>query len=156
MSSLTKLIRIFKFWPNRNVMKATSIIAATISGAVVLFLLGYLFYVVILENVDLTIRSVAQIERDPIYFPAIVLMELVYAFLMVFIFSKWAGIKNFTSGLKAGAVIGLIIGLAVGLEYYGTTYFLSVKGVLLNALTFAIRFAVAGGVIAYILGRKEP
>ena len=136
-------------------MKATSTITATIAGAAILFLLGYLFYIVILENVDLTIKSIAKIDRDPVVFPAIILMEMVYAFLITLIFSRWAGISTFSTGLKTGALIGLLIGLCVGLEFYATTYLLSTKGVLLNALTFAIRFGVAGGVIAFILGRQK-
>ncbi|NNF35789.1 MAG: hypothetical protein HKN68_16895 [Saprospiraceae bacterium] len=136
-------------------MKTKSIILATIAGTIVLFGLGYLFYIVILGNFDLTIKSIAKIERDPIVFPAIILMEITYAFLISFIFNKWAGISTFYTGLKAGAFIGLLIGLSVGLEYYATTYLLSTKGVLLNALTFAIRFGIAGGVIAFILGMER-
>ena len=136
-------------------MKATSILLATISGAIILFSLGYLFYIIILGNVDLTIRSVAKIERDPVVFPAIILMELTYAFLMAFVFSKWADFKTISTGFKAGALLGFLIGLSVGLEYYATTYFLSITGIALKALTFAIRFSLAGAVIAWVLGRQD-
>ena len=136
-------------------MKATSMFLATLSGAIILYSLGYVFYIIILDNVDLTIKSVAKIERDPVVFPAILLMELTYAFLMAFIFSKWAGIKTISSGLIAGALIGFLIGLSVGLEYFATTYILSINGILLKALTFAIRFSLAGAVIAWILGKNK-
>ena len=136
-------------------MKASSIFLATILGAITLFLLGYLFYIVILGNMDLTIKSVAQIERDPVAFPPIIMMEISYALLLTLILGKWQESSSVASGVMTGALVGLLIGLSVGLEYYATTYFLSLYGVLLKALTFALRFGVAGGVIVLVFKKLD-
>ena len=82
-------------------------------------------------------------------------MEVLYATFLTIIFSRWAQIKTFVTGAKAGLIIGLFLGALPTLEIFSTTTGLTdLTGVITGAITFGVRFAVAGGVIGWLLGRE--
>ena len=120
-------------------------ILAIIGGTVALFGLGYLIYVVL----EFDFQEVSQLE-----IPEIILMEVLYATLLTIIFSKWARINTFAAGAKAGLIIGAFIGGCATLHVYASSDLTDVTGVISAAVTFGLRFAVAGAVIAWFLGRE--
>jgi Na+/H+ antiporter NhaC len=127
-------------------------VLAVVGGTVALFGLGYLIYVVLGYHA-MNGEGVDAIKGD-LNIPTIILMEVLYATLITMIFSKWAQIKTFATGAKAGFIIGLFLGGLPALELFSTTVGLTdITGVLTGAVTFAVRFAVAGGVIGWLLGR---
>jgi hypothetical protein len=126
-------------------------ILAIISGTVALFGLGYLIYVVLGFHA-LTGESVPEVFTK-LDLPIIILMEVLYATLIVIIFSRWAQIKTFVTGAQAGLIIGAFIGGCQTLETLATSDLTDLSGVITGAVTFGIRFAVAGGVIGWLLGR---
>jgi hypothetical protein len=126
-------------------------ILAIIGGTVALFGLGYLIYVVMGFHA-LTGESVADIFTK-LDLPVIILMEVLYATLIVIVFSRWAQIKTFTTGAQAGLIIGAFIGGCQTLEVFATSDLTDLSGVIIGAVTFGVRFAVAGGVIGWLLGR---
>ncbi len=129
-------------------------IIAVLGGTVVLFGLGFLIYVVLFGDAEFQMTEGAKlVARDEPQFPLIILMELLYATLMTIIFSRWAQIKTFSTGAKAGLVIGLFIGVCFGLNLLATTTLVTLTGVIFWAVTYAIRYAIAGGVIGWLLGR---
>lgn len=135
-------------------MNIQKTIFGTIAGFVGLFGLGYLIYIVLLSGMN---ASIATADAEGVmreYFPGIIAFEVLFALLVTMIFQKWAGIKTFNGGLKAGAWIGLLIGLCVSLWMYSTTTLVTGDIIWWYALTFAIRFAVAGGLIGWVLGRE--
>lgn len=123
-------------------------ILAIIGGTIALFGLGYLIYVV------LDLRGHDNPGFANLNLGAIILMEVLYAAFVTVIYSHWAQIKTFATGAKAGFIIGAFIGVCGELELFATTDMTSVNSVLLGMVTFAIRFAVAGGVIGWALGRE--
>ncbi len=120
-------------------------ILAIICGTIALFGLGYLIYVVLgfefqtLEKLDI---------------PKIILMEVLYAILITIIFGKWAQIKTFSAGAQAGFILGAFIGGCSILHVYATGDLTDLTRVIIAAVTFGIRFAVAGGIVAWFLGRE--
>ena len=129
-------------------------IIAVLGGTVVLFGLGFLIYVVLFGDAEFLKTDGAKLAaREVPLFPYIILMELLYATLMTIIFSRWAQIKTFSTGAKAGLVIGLLIGLCFGLDLFATTTLVTITGVVFWGITYAIRYAIAGGVIGWLLGR---
>ncbi|MCK0178281.1 hypothetical protein MWU50_03160 [Flavobacteriaceae bacterium S0862] len=85
----------------------------------------------------------------------IILMEVLYATLITRIFSKWAQIKTFITSAKAGLIIGLFLGALPALKLFSTTTnLIDISGVLTRAITFDICFAVAGGVIGWLLVKE--
>ena len=129
-------------------------ILAVLGGTVALFGLGYLIYEVLFGDATFALGSGAEAAAIDLDIKFIILMELLYATLLVMIFNKSASENNFSKGLKAGFIIGAFIGACSGLYLLATTSIISVNGVLFTAATFAVRFAVAGGVAAHFLGKE--
>jgi len=127
-------------------------ILAIIGGTVALFGLGYLIYVILGFNA-LNGPNLDSIVGE-LKLPTIILMEVLYATLLTIIFSRWSQIKTFVTGAQAGFIIGLFLGALPTLELFSTTTGLTdLTGVITAAVTFGVRFAVAGGVIGWLLGR---
>jgi hypothetical protein len=131
-------------------------VLAVLGGTVALFGLGYLIYVV-LGSLGLHALNGPGVEAisGELNLPTIILMEVLYATLVTIIFGRWAQIKTFATGARAGLIIGLFLGGLPALELFSTTTGLTdLTGVITGALTFGVRFAVAGGVIGWLLGRE--
>ena len=127
-------------------------ILAILGGTVALFGLGYLIYVTLGFNA-LNGPNLDSIIGE-LNLPTIILMEVLYATLLTIIFSRWAQIKTFLTGAQAGFIIGLFLGALPTLELFSTTTGLTdLTGVITAAVTFGVRFAVAGGIIGWLLGR---
>lgn len=129
-------------------------VLAVLGGTIALFGLGYLIYVVLGYHA-LNGSGLEAIAAEEINLPMIILMEVLYATLITMIFSKWAQIKTFSTGAKAGLIIGLFLGALPTLEMFATTNNLTdLTGVAIGAVTFGIRFAIAGGIIGLLLGKE--
>ena len=126
-------------------------ILAILGGTIALFGLGYLIYVVIGVHA-LTGDGVSAVFNK-LDIPIIILMEVLYAALVTIIFSRWAQIKTFATGAQAGFIIGVFIGCCQTLEALATSDLTDLTGVFIGAITFGVRFTVAGGVIGWLLGR---
>lgn len=112
-----------------------------IIGAIVYFLLGWLFYgILFTENTS---------GEESMLF--IGLGCLFYAFIYATIFSRWANITTFSAGLRAGAILGLLYALS--------WYFFFVKGdfdylnFIKEILINIAMSAILGSVIAYVIGK---
>ena len=129
-------------------------VLAIIGGTVALFGLGYLIYVVLGFHSQNGSGAEAVFGFEALNLPAIILMEVLYATLLMLIYSRWAQIKTFSGGAQAGFIIGAFIGVCAILEVFAlTSDLVEITGVILAGVTFGIRFAVAGGVIGWFLGK---
>lgn len=127
-----------------------------LAGGATLFLTGYLIYVLLLPNPSFAMGEGAQAcMRTAFNYPMIVLMEICYGLLLTLIFNKWAGITSFNGGLSAGAWIGFLLGLTFGLWEFSVTTMTTAGGIFYEAITFAVRFALAGGVVGWLLGKVK-
>ena len=79
-------------------MNIKSILLSTITGTIVYFALGWLFYGILFTDL--------YHESNPMLF--IVLGSLFYVFVFALIYGHWASISTFKSGAVAGLVIGLL------------------------------------------------
>ena len=132
-------------------MNAQKVVLATLAGFAGLFGLGYLIYVLLFPDMTFTTPAAAGLMRE--YFPGIIVFEILFGLLLTLI-AGWSGATTFNAGMKKGAIIGLILGLCTGLWLYSTTTLFTLDVVWWEALTFTIRFAVAGGLVGWVLGRK--
>ncbi len=83
-------------------MNVKNFLLAGIAGGITDFLLGWIFY-------GILFREYFGSAEPNLTF--IFLGCLSFGFVISYIFVRWANIVNFTTGMKAGAVIGLLFGL---------------------------------------------
>ena len=123
-------------------MNTKSFFLSGIVGAIVYFLLGWLFYDVLFPEIHGT-------NVEPCLL-MIFLGCLFVSLLVSFIYNRWASITTFFTGLKAGFVIGLLYTLSRNFfmcsgKELDTNFF-----VLLAIDTISL--AVVGGVVGYMCG----
>ena len=86
-------------------------LSGALGGGIVMFLLGYLFFGLALA--DFFVENAgsatgASKGMDEINFPLLFIGHVAMALLITIIYGRWASIKTFATGAKAGAVIGLL------------------------------------------------
>ncbi len=138
-------------------MDAKKRIMATLAGFVVFFLLGWLLYGMLLMDFFMSnsgsATGVMRSDTEMVWW-ALALGNLLQAYLLVYIFGKWANITTFGAGLQAGAVIGLILGYGYDLTMYGTSNISNLTSTLVDPLVVAVMMGLTGGVIGMVLGKK--
>lgn len=138
-------------------MDAKKRIMATLAGFVVFFLMGWLLYGMLLMDFYMnntgSATGVQRAETEMVWW-ALALGNVFQAYLLVYIFGKWANITSFGEGLKAGAMIGLILGFGYNLTMYGTSNLMNLTAALVDPIISAVMMGVTGGVIGAVLGKK--
>jgi hypothetical protein len=132
---------------------STKAIIAAVVGAIAYFLLGWLVYGLLLMDYYTahTIHYEGLMKSD-MNLPILFLDNLSWAFLLSFIFDRWAGIRTFKGGLFGGLIIAFFAGLSMNL------YYLSAMNLFTTGLLFADLLAnmfvnaIVGGVIGFMLG----
>ena len=79
--------------------------------------------------------------------------NIAMALLTTIIFGRWANIKTFATGLKAGAVIGLLAGAYYAFVAMGTTHLHTTTSAIADIVLSTIIGAAVGGVVGLILGK---
>jgi len=132
-------------------------ILATLVGFVVIFMLGWLLYGMLLmdfyQNHSGSATNLNRAEDEMVWW-ALIVGNIMQAYLLVYIFGNWANITTFSEGLKAGFIIGLIYGFAYSLIMYGTTNIADLTAALVDPFVSASMMGITGGVIGWMLGRK--
>lgn len=130
---------------------------ATLAGFIAYFMLGFLFYGILLVDFYSTHAGAATgVMRadDDMQWWALIAGNIVQAYLLVYIFGNWANITTFGGGLKAGAIVGFIMALGFGLNMYGTTHISDLTSTLVDSLVMAVMMGLTGGAVGWVLGRK--
>lgn len=134
----------------------TRVLAATVAGGIAFFALGFLIYGMLLDpylKANMIVYAGLIKEPMPDFVP-LVAANLVNAFLFAFIFDKWASIRTFVGGLKAGAIIMSLIAITFDLQFLA---FMNLwKGgfmpVVVDIIAATVMGAIVGGVIGQVLG----
>ena len=133
-------------------MDLKSISLGTLAGFITTFFLGYLIFGVLGGVEQVHGDDPAGLRAAPLM-GAITLVEIATALLITLIYHQWAGIKTFATGAKNGLWIGLLLGLISQADFFAMTTTTSESGVLFYAVAHAIRTAITGGVIGWVLGK---
>ncbi|HMQ46766.1 MAG TPA: hypothetical protein PKA00_04685 [Saprospiraceae bacterium] len=137
-------------------MSANKLLVATLAGGVTFFLLGWLVWGMLLADyMAKNAGSATGVAKEPMVMWAIALSNLLSGLLLAVIFGRWAGIKTFMTGAKAGAVLGLLLGLSYDLLLFGTSNVTTMNALVVDVLANVVVTAVAGGVVGWVLGRNE-
>ncbi len=136
-------------------MDMKKLFTGTITGAVVFFLLGWLVYDKLLFDF---IRSnpgeKGLIGRTDIKFAFLIAGQVLHGLLLAYIIVR-AKVNGLGGGLIAGAVVGFLMAAAIDLTIYGTSLVMSKKGMAADVLGATIISAIAGAVIAAVIGEKK-
>lgn len=139
----------------------TRVLLATLVGGIVMFGLGFLIFGVLLDaymKANMSAEA-AKLMKDPPNFILIFVSNLVFAWLLAFIFERWASIKTFVTGLIAGAIIFGSIALAIDLQFAATMNLMTgFAPIIVDVLAVAVLGGISGGVIGLVLGKlnKTP
>lgn len=134
----------------------TRILVAAVAGGIAFFILGFLLYGLVLDPMvmkpNMNPDAVKLMNDPPVWVP-LVLANFVSAFLLAYIFDKWAGFRTFRSGLQGGAVVWFLISLSFQLMFMA---FMKMSNNYIPAIadvvgSFAMG-AIGGGVIGQVLG----
>ncbi|MEM7102173.1 MAG: hypothetical protein AAF502_03505 [Bacteroidota bacterium] len=128
-----------------------------VAGGVTAFVVGFLFYGLLLADFFASHNNVAGSMRadDEMVWWALIVGHLIYGLLFSFIFTKWAAIKTFMTGLKGGAIVGVLMGLGYGMIMYATTNLGSMEAVMADAVISAIMGGLTGAVVGQVLGMVD-
>jgi hypothetical protein len=136
---------------------------ATVVGAVVQFLLGWLVYGVILagfmESHTHHFEGLMKDMNTASFMILIFCSGLVMSFLIASIFQRWAKIKTFVDGFVGGLWFGFLFALSMDLYYLAAMNLMSKKGLLVDIICSTIITGIVGGIIGWILGmgkKQEP
>lgn len=136
-------------------MNTQKFLIGSLIGGVVLFILGYIFYVALMGSFFESHSMGANYMKDPPDFLFIILGNLAEGALLAYIFGKWAGIKTAATGAEAGAIIGLLTGLGWDLLMYGTSNLMDITGTITDVIVVTIMMAIAGAAVGWYLGRGK-
>lgn len=136
----------------------TKTIVAGLIGGVVYFLLGWLFYGILLadffaENTG-TAGNVMRPEDEMIMW-ALLLGNLLWGYFIAYVFNQWAQITTWDGGAKAGALIGVLVMMSLGLIWYGTSTIGTELSGFVDVVVSGVMSAIAGAVIGWWLGRGK-
>lgn len=131
------------------------VLAATAAGGVTFFILGFVIYGLILEErvMKPNMNTFPGLMNEaPVWVP-LILANLVNAFLLAYIFDKWASIRTFVGGLKGGATVMFLIALGFQLMFLAfmnlsKNYIPPVADIIGST----VMGAIGGGVIGQVLG----
>jgi hypothetical protein len=139
----------------------TRILAATVAGAVTLFLLGWLIYGMLLRNFfdgAMTPAARAVMRTEPDFIP-LILAQLAFGGLLAFVFAYWGSIRTFVGGLRGGAILYFLIVLGFDLQMMAFFQNMHTASpwlhLVVDVIAATVLGALGGGVVGQVLGMMD-
>jgi hypothetical protein len=131
------------------------ILRGTVFGGIVYFLLGWLFYGILL--MDFFSANMNQCANKPdggMIWWAMIVSNLVTALLLTLIL-RWSGAKSIIDGLKTGALFGILLTLSFDLSSWSMTTMYNNFGTLVADVAVSTLILAVEGMIIVLLWGKE-
>lgn len=130
------------------------VLLAAVGGAVSNFLVGWVVYgMLLMDYMKANTVQYAGLMKEP---PNLVIMFIsgfFWALTYAYIFHRWAGIKDFKSGMMAGMVISILYGLAIDLQFLAMmNLYVGYTVILVDVAASTVMGSIMGGVVGLILG----
>lgn len=129
---------------------------ATVVGFVALFLSGYVIWGVALagwmaENLD------QSLAIDPPIWAWLIGSNLIWAMMIAYVFSRWAGVSTWKGGARVGAILAFFISasFATGQMSMTTVYTGGILAMLVDIVSTTLWSAIGGAAIGAMLGRDS-
>lgn len=136
----------------------TRLVAASIAGGIAFFIVGFVIYGLILENMVMrpNMNTFVGLQKEMPDWVPLILANIVSALLLAYIFEVWAGVRTFAGGAKAGAIIMFLISLSFQLMFLAFWNLMKnmIPGIA-DVIASTILGAVCGGVIGMVLGMMD-
>lgn len=135
-----------------------SVLISGIVGAVVLYLINFLFYGMsgLMDSYAVNPETSAGRPDDQILHLHLALGHLVMGIFIAYIYRKWArGTHNFMHGIQFGALLGVAFGLGINLIWYATANYMTFTGHIIDSVWQIVSLGITGGVISVITGKTD-
>ena len=135
-------------------MNAKRFVIGTLVGGVTLFATGYLIFPIAMNIFEAANAGrAAGLVRQPLLVWAVATGVLSYGALITLVIGSRAGSLNMSAGIKSGAVVGFLLFVTADFMLYGVTNVMDLTSTVLDVLLELVHGAIAGGVIAAVLGK---
>lgn len=128
-------------------MKAKNFLASGVVGGLVYFVLGYLFYGLLLKDLF------QSPDMDSEQLVMIFLGCMTYGLFISYVYNKWAQITTMMTGAKAGIIIGLFLALFFNFFNTAMNPEATLEMFAADTVVTMITTAITGGVIGMINGK---
>ncbi len=126
---------------------------ATLVGAVVLFVAGYLLYGLALAGFyESNVGSATGVMKETPEWLWLILSMVSFAAVITLVLG-WAGAKDPASGFKIAAIFGLLMAVSVDFGQYSMTNLMNLTVTLVDPIVGAIHAGIGGAVIGMMLGK---
>lgn len=122
-----------------------SLIISTITGTIVYFLLGWLFYGVLFTDLYPAPESMLFI----------VLGSLFYVLVFSYTYTRWANISTFKTGAIAGLILGLLLSFSMYFFMTASDGVLNLEHFVTEAFVSGVSTAIMGGVVGLTIGKAK-
>lgn len=134
-------------------MNTQKILIAGVIGGVFAFLAGFVIWGLLLKDVSPSgMANVMRGDENMVWW-ALVVSNLLWGFLLAYIFVQWANISTLQGGAVAGGLLGFLISAAYNTGMYSMTTLFELKDVLMDIITNTVWTALIGAIIGWWLGR---
>lgn len=131
----------------------TKVLIATLAAAVAAFLFGWLVFGILLADFYASNSPVYEgLMKDPPNLLFIFFSNVINAFLIAYIFNRWAGIKTAIDGAQAGFIIVALTAFGYDLMMYATMNMLTPVVMVVDVVGSGAFGAVIGAVAGFVLG----
>lgn len=141
-------------------MNTSKLLIASIIGAIVNFLGGWVIYGMLLEKImkeNMTPEAQTLHKTEP-NLAGIFVAGLIMSLLFAYIFEKYANIRTLVGGAVLGAIMGALITLSIDIQFWSMlTIFSSMNAILFDLIGGTVLSALVGAAIGWFLGfnRKD-
>lgn len=131
----------------------TKLILATLAGAILYFLLGWVIYgMLLMDFYEANTVIYEGLNKEMPDLLLLFLSNLAMSFLLAWIFQKWAQIHTLTGGLTAGLLIGFLIGTSIDFMFYSMMNLYTSTLLVVDIIVNTIVVGIIGACIGWILG----
>jgi len=130
-------------------MNSQKFLVGGIVAGILFFLLGYVFYGLLLKSFFDENGMVA--DMDKMIWWAMIVGNLAGGFLLAYILGK-SKVSTLGGGAATGFVVGLLMSLSFDLVMYGIGHGMTTKGIAGDVAVSAVMSAIVGSVVGVILG----
>ena len=133
-------------------MDAKRLAIGTVAGGIAMFVVGYLIWDILLDywNGAFDAAGVAR-EAQLLWVNA---LSHVPAAALITLAIERGGSSTIGGGVKIGAIVGFLVWSSVDLAFYANTTIFDLTAICVDSLLASVHFAIGGGVIAAVLGRR--